>query len=194
MVIIWSFSFIIADIAVEIIPPLSLALYRFILTSCTFLIIDISFKIKKKKDRSLRIEENNSSKFSKNDWILIILSSFTGISLFFYAQYSAIEIIGPSLPALFICLITPVIITILTLIFFYERINRFQIIGFIIATIGGFLLVTGGDITMLTSKSPNSFGYLFALITPVFWAIFSIATKKLSRSHSSNSINKYIAY
>ncbi|MFX1366141.1 MAG: DMT family transporter [Promethearchaeota archaeon] len=194
MVIIWSFSFIIADIAVEFIPPLSLALYRFILASCTFLIIDIYFKIKNKKDKSLKIEENNVSKFSKNDWILIIISSFTGVSLFFFAQYSSIEIIGPSLPALFVCLLTPVIITILALLFFNEKINKFKILGFLIATIGGFLLVTGGNITTLTPESPNFLGYLFALITPVLWAIYSIATKKISQSHSSNFINKYVAY
>ncbi|MFW9990283.1 MAG: DMT family transporter, partial [Candidatus Odinarchaeota archaeon] len=194
MVIIWSFSFIIVDIAVEFVPPISLALYRLIITSCMFLIIDIYLRIKKKKNISSKDNENNKTKFLRSDWLLIILSSFMGISIFFYAQYSAIEIIGPSLPALFVCLITPVIITILTLIFFNERINRFQIVGFIIATIGGFLLVTGGDIATLTPKSPNFLGYLFALMTPIFWAIFSIATKKLSQSHSSNSINKYIAY
>ena len=50
MVIVWSFSFVIVDIAVEFIPPLSIALYRFIIASCTFLLIDIYFKVKKKRD------------------------------------------------------------------------------------------------------------------------------------------------
>ena len=114
--------------------------------------------------------------------------------IIFLAQYSAIEIIGPSLPALFVCLITPVIITILALIFFKEKLNTFKIIGFVIATIGGFLLVTGGDITTLTPESPNFIGYLFALITPLLWAVYSTATKKISKTNSSNTINKYVAY
>ncbi|MFX0001566.1 MAG: DMT family transporter [Candidatus Hodarchaeota archaeon] len=194
MVIIWSFSFVIVDIAVEFIPPLSIALYRFVIASCTFLIIDVYFKIKKKGEISVDNQKKNINKFSKNDWVLIILSSFTGVSLFFLAQYSAIEIIGPSLPALFVCLITPVIIVILALIFFKEKLNIFKIGGFLIATIGGFLLVTGGDIATLTSKSPNFLGYLFALMTPLLWAVYSTATKKISSSNSSNTINKYIAY
>ena len=194
MVIVWSFSFVVVDIAVEFIPPLSIALYRFIIASCTFLIIDIYFKIKKKNTIPIRDEGIKKQKFSRNEWILIILSSFTGVSLFFFAQYSAIEIIGPSLPALFVCLITPVIITILALFFFSEKLNAFKIFGFVIATIGGLLLVTGGDFATLAPESPNFLGYLFALMTPVLWAIYSTSTKKLSQSNSSNTINKYIAY
>ncbi len=192
MVIIWSFSFVIVDIAVEFIPPLSIALYRFIIASCTFLLIDIYFKIRKK--REINSTNNIKKKFSKNDWMLLILASFTGISFFFLFQYSSIELIGPSLPALFVCLITPVIITILALFFFKERLNIFKILGFIIATIGGFLLVTGGDITNLAPGSINFLGYLFALLTPILWAVYSTATKKISKTSSSATMNKYIAY
>ena len=194
MIVIWSFSFVVVDIAVEFIPPLSIALYRFVIASCAFLIIDAYFKLNKKKEIIRKNDEIEYKRFSKNDWILIILASFTGVSLFFFAQYSAIEIIGPSLPALFVCLITPVIITILAIFFFKEKLNALKIIGFAIATIGGFLLVTGGDITILTPKSPNFLGYLFALLTPLLWAVYSTATKKVSKTSSSSTMNKCIAY
>ncbi|MFX1303977.1 MAG: DMT family transporter [Promethearchaeota archaeon] len=194
MVIIWSFSFVIVDIAVEFIPPLSIALYRFLIASCTFLIIDLYIKLNKKKRVIEKNDEIKPKKFSQNDWLLIVLASFTGVSLFFLAQYSAIEIIGPSLPALFVCLITPVIITILAILFFKEKLNKLKIIGFIIATIGGFLLVTGGNISTLTPESANFLGYLFALMTPLLWAVYSTATKQISKSRSSMSINKYVAY
>jgi drug/metabolite transporter (DMT)-like permease len=192
MVVLWSFSFVIVDISVEFIPPLSIALYRFVIASCAFLLIDIYFKFIKKRESNQKNIRN--SKFSRNDWILMIIASFTGISLFFLAQYSAIEIIGPSLPALFVCLITPVIITILALFFFKEKLNTLKILGFLIATIGSFLLITGGDITTLSLTSPNFLGYLFALMTPILWAIYSITTKKVTRTSSSITMNKYIAY
>ncbi len=194
MVIIWGFSFVIVDIAVEFIPPLSIALYRFVIASCIFLLIDINSKFHIRKDLHSNNKSQIKKKFSKNDWILMILASFTGISLFFFAQYSAIEIIGPSLPALFVCLITPVFITILAFFFFKEKLSVYKILGFAIATIGGFLLVTGGDINTLTPDSPNFLGYLFALMTPVLWAIYSTATKKISKTSSSSTMNKYIAY
>ncbi|MFX1411046.1 MAG: DMT family transporter [Promethearchaeota archaeon] len=194
MIFVWSFSFIIVDIAVEFIPPISIALYRFIVVSLTFLLLDIYFKLNGKKGFINNSNIERKGKFSRNDWILLLLASFTGISLFFFAQYSAIELIGPSLPALFVCLLAPVIISILALIFFKEKLNILKIIGFIIATIGGFLLVTGGDINTLAPESPNFIGYLFALITPLLWAIYSTSTKKLTKANSSLIMNKYIAY
>ncbi len=194
MVIIWSFSFVVVDIAVEFIPPLSIAFYRFVIASLSFVILDLYFKFTKRKEKNSYNKSLENNRFTKNDWVLMILASFTGISIFFLAQYSAIETIGPSLPALFVCLITPVIITILALIFFEEKLNTLKIVGFVIASIGGFLLVTGGNINILAPDSPNFLGYLFALITPLLWAVYSTATKKISKSNSSITMNKYIAY
>ena len=196
MVIVWSFSFIVVDISVDFIPPLAIALYRFIIVSIIFIMIDIYKKIKNYRRSSENIEDAINSQFSKNDWILIFLASFTGISLFFFAQYSSIELIGPSLPALFVCLLAPVIIALLALAFFKEKLNILKILGFIIATVGGFLLITGGNLHSLSPKSQNFLGYLFALITPLLWAIYSTSTKKITKSSSSSSIimNKYIAY
>ena len=102
--------------------------------------------------------------------------------------------IGPSLPALFVCLLAPVLITVFALVFFNERLTKLKIIGYIIATIGGFFLVTGGDLRTLTPETPNFLGYLFALITPLLWAIYTIATKKISKEKSNLNTLKYIAY
>ncbi len=194
MIFVWSFSFIIVDISVDFIPPLAIALYRFIIVSFIFLIADIYKKINNYRSSSKNIENKTNTQFSKNDWILILIASFTGISLFFLAQYSAIELIGPSLPALFVCLLAPVIIALLALVFFKEKLNLLKILGFIIATVGGFLLVTGGNLNTLSPKSQNFLGYLFALMTPLLWSIYSTSTKKIIKSRSSIIMNKYIAY
>lgn len=192
MVIIWGFSFVVVDIAVEIMPPLSVALYRFVIASLAFIIIDTYLKIFRKKDQ---IKNNNNKKYySKYDWFLLILASLTGVSLFFFAQYSAIEIIGPSLPALFVCLLAPVVISFLALIFFKEKLNFSKVAGFVIASIGGFLLITGGNLNRLTPDDPNFLGYLFALVTPFLWAFYSILTKKVAKKGSNLQMLKYIAY
>jgi drug/metabolite transporter (DMT)-like permease len=198
MIIMWSFSFVVIDIAVEFIPPLSIAFYRFIIASLTFLMIDLYLKVRKKFRNTTETinntEKEEKSKFLKNEWILMILASFAGISFFFIAQYTAIQIIGPSLPALFVCLLAPIIITIFALIFFNEKLNLLKIIGFLIATFGGFLLITGGDMASLTPESPNFMGYLLALITPLLWAVYSTVSKKIIQTNSNIKILKYIAY
>ena len=83
MVTLWGFSFVIVDIAVEIIPPLSIALYRFVIASCTFLLFDFYFRLKKKEKINSINNDINKYKFSRNDWILMVLASFSGISIFF---------------------------------------------------------------------------------------------------------------
>lgn len=192
MVLIWGFSFVVVDIAVEIIPPLSVAFYRFIIASLTFLIIDIYLRLSRKKNyyKSDAIKEG----YSKKDWVHITTASFTGVSFFFFAQYSAIEIIGPSLPALFVCLLAPVVITFLALFFFNERVNFTKILGFVVASIGGFFLITGGNLNNLTPKDPKFLGYMFALVTPFLWATYSTITKKVATKGSNLLMLKYIAY
>jgi len=198
MIIIWSLSFIVVDIAVEIIPPLSLALYRFIVASASFIVLDIFNKLRKIRKKEINSEDQvtKESINSKNLWILIIAGSFTGASLFFFAQYTAIKLIGPSLPALFVCLLAPVIISILSLIIFKEKLNSLKIGGFTIASIGSFLLITGGDLTVLSPASPNFFGYILALLTPFLWALFTIIVKKISKSSKKSDIQilKYVSY
>ena len=194
MVFLWSFAFVLVDIAVEFIPPTSLALTRFLLASLSFLIVDLYLYIRRKRrgEESSKTVEKNL--YTKQDWIYLIIASFSGISFFFVFQYAAIELIGPSLPALFVCLLAPVLITVLALVLFNERLTKLKIIGYIVATIGGFLLVTGGDLRTLSPETPNFLGYLFALITPLLWAIYTITTKKISKSKSNITSLKFIAY
>ncbi|NHJ19510.1 MAG: DMT family transporter [Candidatus Lokiarchaeota archaeon] len=194
MVLIWSFSFVLVDIAVEFISPMSLALTRFLIASLVFILVDIFFLIRHRIQKHKEEDKKSKLGFSKMEWIYIIIASFCGVTIFFAIQYSAIELIGPSLPALFVCLLSPVLITILALIFFKEKLTRFKLIGFVIATIGGFLLVTGGDLRTLTPETPNFLGYLFALVTPILWAIYTIVTKKISNEKSNLITLKYIAY
>ncbi len=194
MTFLWGFAFVLVDIAVEFIPPTSLALTRFLLASLSFLIVDLYLFIQRRQrgeETSKTIERRS---YTKLDWIYLGIASFSGTSLFFALQYAAIELIGPSLPALFVCLLAPVLITVLAVVFFNERLTKFKIIGYVIATVGGFLLVTGGDLRTLTPETPNFLGYLFALLTPILWAIYTISTKKISKSKSNITSLKYIAY
>lgn len=194
MVFIWSFSFVLVDIAVEFIPPMSLALTRFFIVSIVFIIADIYFFVNRKIENIKIGEKKEKNFYTRREWIYLVIGSFCGISLFFAIQYSAINLIGPSLPALFVCLLSPVLITILALIFFKEKVTSIKLIGFVIATFGGFLLVTGGDLGIFTPETPNFLGYLFALITPLLWAIYTIVTKKLSKEKSNLTTLKYLAY
>ncbi|MBY9020686.1 MAG: DMT family transporter [Candidatus Lokiarchaeota archaeon] len=194
MVFLWSFSFVLVDIAIEFMPSTSLALTRFLIASLSFLIIDLFLFLRRRQRGEENSKADKGNSYTKMDWIYLIIASFSGTSFFFAIQYAAIELIGPSLPALFVCLLAPVLITVLAVVFFNERLTKLKIAGYIIATIGGFLLVTGGDLRTLTPETPNFLGYLFALLTPILWAIYTISTKKISKLKSNITSLKYIAY
>jgi len=196
MVVLWSFSFIIVDIAIEFVSPLSIALYRFLIASIAFLFIDAYIKHSKKNHFEKKNFEKKETKLSMKQFFLLIFASFSGVSLFFFAQYYAIKSIGPSLPALFVCLLAPVIIAILALIFFKEKLNKFKIIGFAIASVGAFFLITGGNLENLTPKSPIFLGYMFALATPILWAIYSTLIKKISQENEISDIQilKFVSF
>jgi drug/metabolite transporter (DMT)-like permease len=194
MVFLWSFSFVLVDIAVEFISPTSLAFTRFLLASLSFLFVDLYLFLRRKKNHKESSKTSEKSLYTKQEWIYLIIASLSGTSIFFAIQYAAIELIGPSLPALFVCLLSPILITVLAVVFFNERLTKLKIVSYIIATIGGFLLVTGGDLRTLTPETPNFLGYLFALLTPILWAIYTISTKKISKSRSNITSLKYIAY
>ena len=198
MVIFWGFSFVIVHFAIEYIPPLSIALYRLVVASFSFLIIDIYQKFKKKSfltKSQLKFQPNY--KLSKDFWTLIILASFTGVSLYLFMLYSAIEIIGPSIPAFYDSLVAPVIIAIFSLIFFREKLNKLKIIGFILASIGSYFLITGGDLRTFTPESPSFFGYIFILTTPLLWATYSTIIKRVKKTYeyiSDFQALKFITY
>ncbi|MGV9198289.1 MAG: DMT family transporter [Promethearchaeia archaeon] len=189
MISLWSFSFIVVDISVEYIPPLSVALYRFIVVSISY----ISIRGVRKFNSSDSAHIKNQS-YSLKSWIYLFFASLTGVSLFFYTQYNAINLIGPSLPALFVCLLSPVLISFLAIFVFNESLTPLKILGFIIATGGGFLLVTGGDLENLSPSSPSFLGFFLALLTPLFWGIYSTLTKKISKNSSNHQMLELIAY
>jgi len=170
MIFFWGFSFIVVDIAMDFVTPLSIALYRLIIAAVSMIMIDLFLKMKNNK---------------KNTYI--VLASLAGVSLYLLIIYSAISLIGPSLPVLVDCLINPILITLLSLVIFKEKLSKNKVVGFIIASFGAFLLITGGNIGVLQPNSPNFLGYILALLAPLMWSFYTIAIKKVKQFDSSRT-------
>ncbi len=187
MIFLWGFSFIIVDIAMEFVTPLSIALYRLIIASILLIFINLYLRKKNNKNSDLNVERHTKEGTEKNYWMYIMLASLTGVSLYLFIIYSAISLIGPSLPVLADCLINPILITILSLAIFKEKLSKNKVIGFIIASLGAYLLITGGNIGVLQPNSPNFFGYILALLAPLVWSFYTIAIKKIKQFEGSRT-------
>jgi len=203
LIVFWSFSFIIVDNLIMFITPITIAFYRFIIASFALLLITFFEKIWKKKNSSMKndqeISKNNEEiinnlNLKKKDYVLILACSFLGGSLFYIVQYNAIELIGPSTSALLVCLLSPIFIMILSIIFYKEKLNYLKIIGFILATIGTLILMTRGDINNLNLFSQNLFGNLLGIGQPIIWAAYSILLKKLTKKLTPAQTMRYVIY
>ena len=151
------------------------------------IIIDWYFRMKNNKKSALIFAKNTKNGSERNYWLCIVLASLVGVSLYLFIIYSAISLIGPSLPVLVDCLINPILITLLSLVIFKEKLSINKVIGFIIASFGAYLLITGGNIGVLQPNSPNFLGYIFALLAPLMWSIYTIAIKKVKQFDRSRT-------
>ena len=183
----WGLSFIVVDIAMDFVTPLSIALYRLIIAAASMIIIDVFLRMKKSKKNALTFDKTIKNGSKRNYWLNILLASLSGVSLYLFIIYSAISLIGPSLPVFVDCLINPILIALLSLVIFKEKLSKSKIIGFIIASFGAYLLITGGNIGVLQPTSPNFLGYILALLAPLVWSFYTIAIKKVKQFDSSRT-------
>jgi len=187
MIFFWGFSFIVVDIAMDFVTPLSIALYRLIIAAVSMIIIDLYLRKKNNNKIALTIDKDINKGSERNYWLYIILASLAGVSLYLIVIYSAISLIGPSLPVLVDCLINPILITLLSLVIFKEKLSKNKVIGLTIASFGAFLLITGGNIGVLQPNSPNFLGYILALLAPLTWSFYTIAIKKVKQFDRSRT-------
>ncbi|TES94687.1 MAG: hypothetical protein E3J90_11745 [Promethearchaeota archaeon] len=187
MIFVWGFSFIVVDIAMDFVTPLSIALYRLIIAMISMILIDLYLRKKNSKNTPLISDKVINNRSERNYWLYIVLASLAGVSMYLFVIYSAISLIGPSLPVLVDCLINPILITLLSLVIFKEKLSKNKVIGFIIASIGAFLLITGGNIGVLQPNSPNFLGYILALLAPLMWSFYTITIKKVKQFDSSRT-------
>jgi drug/metabolite transporter (DMT)-like permease len=187
MIFFWGFSFIIVDIAMDFVTPLSIALYRLIIAAVSMTLIDLYLRKKNNKKTALSSDIIFNNESTKNYWMYLVLASLAGVSLYLFIIYSAISLIGPSLPVLADCLINPILITLLSLFIFKEKLSKNKAIGFLIASIGAYLLITGGNIGVLQPNSPNFSGYILALLAPLMWSLYTIVIKKVKQFDNSRT-------
>jgi len=178
----WGSSFVIVKIALnEGLTPIAIATLRFLIAGGLFL---VALLLKKNTKRSYRlIEMRDASK--------LLLLALTGVTLFFTAQYTGIQMAGASIAAILVCLLSPILITALSAKIFKEGLTKKQILGIAIAAAGTFTVITGG--TSSFSRSTEFFlGSLVLLSTPVLWAAYSLLGKNIMEKYNPFLVVAYV--
>ena len=124
------------------------------------------------------------------DELLFLLMGFTGGSLYFIAENTALEITLASNVALLVC-IAPIFTIMLSRLFLKsEKHNRYLWLGSLVALTGvAFVAFNGRFILQI-----NSLGDTLCILAALSWAIYTILLKRLGERYSTLFITRKVFF
>jgi len=179
----WGSSFVVVKIALrEGLTPVAIATFRFVTAGGLF-IIALLIEKKRKPNYNLLVE--------RKDAPTLLLLALSGITFYFIAQYTGIKMAGASIAAIFVCLLSPILITILSTKIFKEHLYRKQILGVLTAAVGTLTVTVGGTFSLQFSTE-FFLGSLILLTTPVLWSAYSLVGKKTIEKYNPFLVVAYV--
>ena len=182
LIVFWGSSFVVVKVTLgNGLTPIAIATYRFLAAGGFFL---IALLFKRSLNSSYRVV------VEKKDTPVFLVLALTGITLFFVVQYTGIQMAGPSIAAILVCLLSPVLITVLSARMLKEYLTTKQILGIIIA-IPGTLSVISGGVFSVQGSSQLLMGSMILLLTPILWAIYTLLGKKIMEKYDAFLVVAY---
>jgi len=183
LIIFWGSSFVVVKIALgEGLTPVAIATFRFLIAGGLFL-ATLLFKKNRERDYRLLVE--------RKDAPTLLFLALTGVTFFFIIQYTGIQMAGPSIAAIFVCLLSPIFIAVLSARMFKEHLMKKQIFGIGLAVAGAFIVITGGTLSFPGNRE-FFLGSLILLSTPVLWATYSLLGKKIMEKYNPFLVVAYV--
>ncbi|MBU9713149.1 DMT family transporter [Evansella tamaricis] len=166
----FSGNFIVGKAFEGIIPPFTLALFRF--SSAILLLLPFCYKTLK-----LNIP------LWKQEWRPLVGLSVFGIVLFNSCLYLSVNYTS-SINAAIVDALTPTVAIILGFFLLKEKMTKLQLCGVSLSFAGILWIITKGSLDVLITLSFNA-GDLIMLLGIIFWAIYSIIIKVHSHKFPS---------
>ncbi|MDH7477206.1 MAG: EamA family transporter [Candidatus Bathyarchaeota archaeon] len=183
LILFWGSSFVVVKVALmEGLTPIAIATFRFLVAGGLFLVA-ILLEGMRVKGYVFFVE--------KKDFPMLVLLALTGVTFFFTAQYTGIKMAGASIAAIFVCLLAPVFITVLSAKLLKEHLVKRQFLGVGIAAIGTFIVIMGGSISLQTNHQ-FLLGSLILLSTPILWTAYSLLGKNVMEKYSPFLVVAYV--
>jgi drug/metabolite transporter (DMT)-like permease len=164
----WAGNMVLARGVAEIIPPFSLAFWRW--TIAFIILLPLVWKYVK-QDWGLMILH----------WKMMIFLSLTGISIFNVLLYTAVHTTTAINGAL-IQSAMPAIIILISILLFNDKINRIQVVGVSLCVIGTAFVVLRGKFSNFLSLSFTQ-GDLLMIVAVIFYALYSAFLRKRPKMH-----------
>lgn len=173
-VILWGMSFISIKTAVSEVPPVTLALLRFMIASAILLTIT------KRVEPAARLQRRDLGKMS--------IAGFFGITLYFFLENTGISLTTASSAAL-ITAILPILAIALDILVFKTKIPLLQSIGIVGAISGAYLAITANG--QLDFSSQTFIGNLCIVGAMLSWSLYTLLNKSLNGKYSGLFLTTY---
>lgn len=179
----WGSSFVVVKAALrEGMSPVAIATFRF-LTAGGLFIGALLLNRARNSNYVLLVE--------RKDVPTLFALALTGVTFFFIIQYTGIQMASASLASILVCLLAPIIISVVSARMFGERLVTKQILGIGVAAMGTFTVVAGGALN-LQSNMTFFLGTLILLSTPFLWATYTLLGKKIMDKYSPFLVVAYV--
>ncbi len=183
LILFWGSSFVVVKIALsEGLTPVAIATFRFLVAGVFFAALLI---LRKARNSSYSLSVN------KRDAPRLVALAFLGITFFFTAQYTGIQMAGASIAAILVCLLSPILIAVLSAIMFKEHVTRMQSLGVGIAALGTLTVIMGGFLSFAKSTD-FLLGSLILLSTPFLWAAYTLLGRRIMESNDAFVVVAYV--
>lgn len=179
----WGSSFVVVRaILGEGLTPIAIATFRFLLAGCLFLIVLFLNGIRNRNCRIL---------VERNDVPTLIVLAFSGVTIFFIAQYTGIQMANASVASILVCLLSPVLISLFSIYIFKETLSKTQLLGIWIASLGTLAVILGGT-PNLEGNLTFLLGSLILLATPLLWTAYTLLGKNIMQKYDPFLIVAYV--
>ncbi|MDQ7795317.1 MAG: DMT family transporter, partial [Spirochaetia bacterium] len=154
--VIWGMTFLSIKVALRELGPMSLSLFRFVIASVLL--------------AGIMAASRTSFAIAWRDVPLLALSSFVGVTLYFFFENNGILRLTASESSLIIGVI-PVVTLIGEILFLRTRPGRLIALGIVLSFVGVALIVLRSE-----SASASPLGYLYMVGAALSWVVYGFAT------------------
>lgn len=174
LIILWGFDYVPAKICLEVMDPMVLLFFKFVLALMSFVVILLGKAIIERKKSSVKPAKRKIVRL--RDIPLFIIVALTGQLLYFKCEYTAVMHLPAAIVTIILALV-PVMSVLIEWALYKRKPNAKIIVG-VLSCVAGIVLIVGADVGQLFGGG-YAIGYICAFIAVIFWNVYNFIVAEL---------------
>ena len=174
---VWGASFVATKVSLQYMAPTTVVWLRFTMGMC---ILGLAVTLK----RQFALPQGW-------DWGYFAILGFLGITFHQWLQSTGL-LTAQATTTAWIVATTPIFMALLGLVIMRENLALHQVAGIFLAALGVLLVVTKGELAVLTTGRLGTPGDFLVLISALNWAVFSALSRSGLKKHSATRMMFFV--